>query len=102
MVTEKLADRDAFASWFGEFSSAPKYPEVDWTPEEPAEADIVGAWIANGEPLTRNPASRFSFVRAAGGAVLLFVDGESFETADEAAAFAELLCAQDDMIVDAA
>jgi 50S ribosomal protein L16 3-hydroxylase len=100
MVTEKLSDRNAFAKWFGEYSSAPKYPEVDWTPEEPAEADDLRSWIANGEPLTRNPASRFSFVRQAGSKVLLFVDGESFETAGDAAAFAELLCAQDGMVVD--
>jgi 50S ribosomal protein L16 3-hydroxylase len=100
MVTEKLADRNAFAKWFGEYSSAPKYPEVDWTPEEPAEADDLRSWIANGEPLTRNPASRFSFVRQAGGKVFVFVDGASFETAGDAATFAELLCAQDGMVVD--
>jgi 50S ribosomal protein L16 3-hydroxylase len=100
MVTEKLSDRNAFAKWFGEYSSAPKYPEVDWTPEEPAEADDVRLWIGNGEPLTRNPASRFSFVRQEGGAVLLFVDGSSFESTGDAAAFAELLCAQDSIVVD--
>jgi 50S ribosomal protein L16 3-hydroxylase len=101
MVTEKLADRNAFSRWFGEYTSAPKYPEVDWKPEEPADAEQLQEWIENGEPLTRNPASRFSFVRADGGAVLLFVDGECFETAHEAASFAEALCAQEDMIVDA-
>jgi 50S ribosomal protein L16 3-hydroxylase len=100
MITEKLADRNAFAKWFGEYTSAPKYPEVDWTPEEPAEADDLRSWIANSEPLTRNPASRFSFVRAEGGAVILFVDGESFDAAEDAASFAELLCAQDSMVVD--
>jgi 50S ribosomal protein L16 3-hydroxylase len=100
MVTEKLADRNAFARWFGEYTSAPKYPEVDWNPEEPAEAKQLRSWIANGEPLTRNPASRFSFVRAEGDAVLLFVDGECFEAAGATAAFAEMLCSQDAMIVD--
>ncbi len=100
MVTEKLADRNAFARWFGEYTSAPKYPEVDWNPEEPADSGKLQVWIANGEPLTRNPASRFSFVRAEGGAVLMFVDGECFETVGDAAAFAEMLCAQDGMVVD--
>ncbi len=99
MVTEKLTDRNAFARWFGEYTSAPKYPEVDWKPEEPADITQLQEWIANGEPLTRNPASRFSFVRA-DAAVLLFVDGASFETVGEAAAFAEQLCANEDMIVD--
>jgi 50S ribosomal protein L16 3-hydroxylase len=100
MVTEKLADRSAFARWFGEYTSAPKYPEVDWKPEELADAEELRSWIANGEPLTRNPASRFSFVRQHGGAVILFVDGESFDTTGQATALAELLCAQDTMIID--
>ena len=100
MVTEKLADRDAFARWFGEYSSAPKYPEVDWTPEEPGEAGQLQEWIANGEPLTRNPASRFSFVRQDEGAVLLFVDGECFETVGDAASFAETVCAQDEVVIN--
>ena len=99
MVTEKMVDRDAFARWFGAYTSAPKYPEVDWTPEEPVQAVQLRSWIADCDPLTRNPASRFSYVRAEGGAVLLFVDGECFETAGEAALFAELLCAQEDLIV---
>ena len=102
MVTEKLTDADAFARWFGAYTSAPKYPDVDWSPEEPASADDVRDWIAQSEPLTRNPASRFAFVRQDGGAVLLFVDGTSFETTGDAAAFAEMLCAQDSFAVDPA
>ena len=101
MVTEKLADRNAFARWFGEYTSAPKYPEVDWNPEEPVEAEQLQSWIANGEPLTRNPASRFSFVQQEGGGLMLFVDGECFETEGATAAFAKLLCAHEDMVVDA-
>ena len=100
MVTEKLADRDAFARWFGAYTSAPKYPEVDWQPEEPVDAEQLRSWIENEELLTRNPASRFSFVRQEGDAVLLFVDGECFETAGEVAAFAEALCAKEDTVVD--
>ena len=34
MITEKLADREAFARWFGGYNSTPKYPEIDWAPEE--------------------------------------------------------------------
>src|SRR3546814_15021788 len=29
MVTETLRDRAAFARWFGQYSSTPKYPELD-------------------------------------------------------------------------
>ena len=94
MVTEKLTDRAAFARWFGGYNSTPKYPDIDWQPEAPVEVAELRERLANGEPLTRNPASRFSFIRQA-GSVLLFVDGGCFECTGETAAFAETLCAQD-------
>ena len=94
MMADRLLDEQAFARWFGEYSSTPKYPEVDWRPEHPPQMDEVRDSIAGGVPLVRNPASRCSFVRQEGGRVLLFVDGRSFECSGETAAFAERLCAQ--------
>ncbi len=101
MVMEKLGDRRAFARWFGEYISAPKYPEVDWAPETPMSHEEVCARLATGEVLQRNPASRFSFVREGEG-VLLFVDGECFECVGEVAAFAEMLCGRDDIRIELA
>jgi 50S ribosomal protein L16 3-hydroxylase len=100
MISEKLADRDAFARWFGEYNSTPKYPEQDWQPEEPIEVAELRERLASGEALHRNPASRFSFMRQRAGGVMLFVDGACFECAGEVATFAEALCAQDQVIVD--
>ena len=94
MITEKLTDRKAFARWFGGYNSTPKYPEVDWAPEEPASIEGVREYLADGSALARNPASRFSFIRH-DIELLLFVDGECFECSDETAAFAEILCAKD-------
>ncbi len=94
MITEKLADRKAFARWFGGYNSTPKYPEIDWQPEEPASIEDVREYLADGSALARNPASRFSFVRN-GTELLLFVDGECFECQGETTAFAEQLCAED-------
>jgi len=94
MITEKLADRKAFARWFGSFNSTPKYPEIDWQPEEPASIEDVREYLADGSALARNPASRFSFIRN-GTELLLFVDGECFECQGDTAAFAEILCAED-------
>lgn len=94
MVTEKLADPEAFARWFGRYNSTPKYPDVDWAPEEAVSAEEVRDRIASGAILARNPASRFAFARQ-GDALLLFVDGECFECAGETAAFAARLCAED-------
>ncbi len=100
MVLEKLSERETFARWFGEYNTTPKYPEVDWSPEELVSADTVREQIAGGARLTRNPASRFSFIRQEVG-VLLFVDGECFECSRDGAAFAERLCAGDGPAVGA-
>jgi 50S ribosomal protein L16 3-hydroxylase len=93
MVTDKLADKPAFARWFGAYNSASKYPEVNWGPEEPVDVEALRKRLAKGAPLYRNPASRFSFVREA-EVVVLFVDGEAFACAGEMVAFAERLCAR--------
>jgi 50S ribosomal protein L16 3-hydroxylase len=95
MVMGKLADRKAFSKWFGEFNSAPQYPEIDWSPEELFDAADVQQRLASGAMLVRNPASRFSFVRQDMGTLLLFVNGECHECEREAIAFAEALCASE-------
>jgi 50S ribosomal protein L16 3-hydroxylase len=92
MVMERLANPAAFARWFGEYNSTAKYPDIDWAPEAAVSVDELHSRLAAGEPLHRNPASRFSFLRREEG-VLLFVDGESFECDGEVGAFAEVLCA---------
>lgn len=94
MVTEALLDRDSFARWFGRYTSTPKYPDMDWRPDTPIKPEELRARCAEGAPLTRNPASRFSYIRHGSDAVSLFVDGESFECAAETAAFARQLCKQ--------
>jgi 50S ribosomal protein L16 3-hydroxylase len=93
MVVERMADPAHFARWFGSHISAPKYPDVDWRPEENLSADGIRQAIADGLPLLRNPASRFAFIRQGGGAVLLFADGASFACTGEGAVLAERLCA---------
>ncbi len=100
MITEALADREAFARWFGEFTTMPKYPENVWEPETALEIPELRARLAGNELLSRNPDSRFSFVRKDAGSLTLFVDGESFDCTGDACALAELLCGQGRMAVD--
>jgi 50S ribosomal protein L16 3-hydroxylase len=94
MVSEKMLDREAFVRWFGQYSSNPKYPDLDWSPEQPVTVAQVQERLRGGSQLCRNPASRFAFVRVEGGSLMLFVDGECFACDGRAAAFAERLCAQ--------
>ncbi len=100
MITEKLNDRAAFARWFGSYNSTRKYPEIDWSPDDPIGADELRQRLAAGDRLCRNPASRFSFIKAETGGVLLFVDGECFDCASDTGTFAERLCAKATMTVD--
>lgn len=95
MVAEKVLDRDAFARWFGEQNSERKYPDVDWRPDHPLGIEDLRACLADGVPLCRNPASRFSFIRRNADAVLLFVDGHCFECAGDTIAAAERICADE-------
>jgi 50S ribosomal protein L16 3-hydroxylase len=100
MVTEKMLDRTSFARWFGQYASSPKYPDLDWRPEVPIAIGEMHERLARDPHLHRNPASRFSFIRQPDGALLLFADGESFECGEEAAVFAEQICAQDRIAID--
>ena len=95
MVTEQLADRRAFARWFGGFTSAPKYPEIDWSSDDPVTAQDVREMIAARAVMARNPAHRFAFWRDGEDALVLCVDGECFECEGALAGFAERLCAHD-------
>lgn len=99
MVLEKLADRTEFARWFGQFNSAPKYPDMDWSPESPLTMAQVRRAAEAGRIL-RNFASRFVFFREGEGLVL-FVDGEAYPCTGAAARFAEALCAAQEVEIDA-
>jgi 50S ribosomal protein L16 3-hydroxylase len=94
MVMETLADPAGFARWLGQHATTPKYPETDWSPEEPFDAQELDAELLLGTPLARNPASRFAFIRQ-DGEVMLFVDGQAFACEGPAAAVAMALCAGD-------
>lgn len=94
MLREGLSDRAAFARWFGAYNSTPKYPEIDWRPEDPATVEQLRGALESGAPLQRNPASRYTFIRQDGGGVLLFVDGECFECEGKVAEIAAKLCGE--------
>jgi 50S ribosomal protein L16 3-hydroxylase len=102
MITETLQDSDSFARWFGAYATAPKYPELDWSPDEPVAPAALRERLGAGEPLHRNPASRFSFIRSGADSVLLFVDGACQACAGDLALFARALCAHNRLVLDRA
>lgn len=93
MVLARLGDRAAFARVFGELVTTPRYPEVDWSPDEPLSLAELRSARAAGGGLERNPASRFSFVAEGDGGCLLFVDGVTYACPAESAGCARALSA---------
>lgn len=92
MAIERLSDRAAFARWFGEHTTAPKNPDIDWRPETGLDAQAIARAIASGAAFSRNPAHRFAFVRTGPDALELFVDGHMRDCRGPLARFAEALC----------
>ncbi len=99
MILETAGDPQRFARWFGEYNSSRKYPEIDYTPDELMTQALVKQLIAHGTPLSRNPASRFSFIRQAKD-IMLFADGQCFICVGDSAPLAEILCAQSSLMLD--
>jgi 50S ribosomal protein L16 3-hydroxylase len=94
MIAQTLLDKDAFARWFGRYTTTRKYPDIDWAPEEEIDLARMRKAVAKGTWLQRNPASRFAFIARGPGEVLLMVDGECHECAGPGAQFARAVCAQ--------
>lgn len=93
MVRRKIDDRESFRRWFGQYGSSPKYGDVDNVPDVAlSEADIA-ARLDEGSELSRNPSSRFLFVRKDDDSLTLFADGQPHDCSEESARFAEQLCA---------
>jgi len=92
LATERLLDRDAFARWFGRYSTTPKYPEIDWRPEQPIVLEDLRIILGRGVQLLRNPASGFSFIKLDASSLLLFANGQCFPCEGATASFAERLC----------
>lgn len=92
IVMEALGDRDAFARWFGQYNSLPKY-DGDPVADAPIDEAALRVALAPGVALVRNPAARFSFIRQRDGGTLLFADGQVFECHAQAVLLAEQICA---------
>ena len=90
MVTGALADREAFATWFGAYVTEPRDERLDWAPEDEVTAEDLPSGPVS---LERNPASRFSFIRQGEDAVALFVDGRTYGCSGPAADAARKICA---------
>ena len=75
-LTERLAQKQNFASWFGCYVSQPKYPELIQPLDDELSAEDFSALLTGGVQLMKNPSSRFAFMESdEKDSVLLFADG---------------------------
>lgn len=96
-----LNDDTKLATWFGEYVTDPKYPELDQSPEDQIDADQLADALAQGElAFVRNEGSRVSFVEQNDDQVLLFVDGQSYECKGGSVQLAKLMCQTPNLIIN--
>ncbi len=82
MMQSKMNDKAIFASWFGQYSSSPKYGE--------SSINIPISTLKKGISLIRNMSSRFTYIE--GSPLILFVDGKDYACHGKAAEFARHIC----------
>lgn len=100
MVTGALADKNAFARWFGAYITEQKDDRVDWAPEDAITADDLVSAGEGPVVLERNPALRFGFIRQGEEAVVLFVGGARYACHGAAASVAQRICAKTEFELD--
>ena len=90
-IQETLNDPEAFALWFGQYSTAPKSEQIVLPAEEPVDAEILAARLQDGEQLIWNEGSRFAY-HETDNQTALFVDGEQYLLRGDACWLAPALC----------
>lgn len=101
IFSQFLNDDAKLASWFGEYVTDPKYPEVDQTPDEQITLQQLSDTLAQTElGFVRNEGSRVSFTQLNENEVLLFVDGKSYACKGTTCQLAKLLCQTPNLIVN--
>ncbi len=92
MVNEVMLDREDFTKWFGRYNSQPKYPDIEYGPNEIRSLEEIRNILQTGHIIERNPISRFSFIQSDQDTVTLFVDGHIYHCDSSAKEFAMQLC----------
>jgi 50S ribosomal protein L16 3-hydroxylase len=90
ILKELASDRDAIATWLGEYASEPKYDNIEALDPEVDEQEL-NSLIDQGAILLCNEASRFCYTSTTQGTTL-FVDGLSYPLVADLTSFARQLC----------
>jgi 50S ribosomal protein L16 3-hydroxylase len=97
LLTEHMSDERLLLTWFGQFMTEPRYPELVSGPEI-EEADFLAA-LEDGAVLVRNPSARLAWSEVDVGLVL-FASGQSRLLPPHLKELLRLICAADALHTD--
>ena len=97
LLTEHMSDERLLLTWFGQFMTEPRYPELVSGPEI-EEADFLAA-LEDGAVLVRNPSARLAWSEVDVG-LLLFASGQSRLLPAHLKELLRLICAADALHTD--
>ena len=97
LLAEHMGDERLLLTWFGQFMTEPRYPELV-AGEEVAEADLL-AELEQGALLVRNPSARLAWSEVDED-LLLFASGQSRLLPGELRDLLKLICAADALHID--
>jgi 50S ribosomal protein L16 3-hydroxylase len=97
LLTEHMSDERLLMTWFGQFMTEPKYPELIAGIEIDEEAFLAG--LEDGAVLVRNPSARMAWSEV-GEDLVLFASGQSRLLSASLRELLKLVCAADALHID--
>ncbi|MBD9516995.1 MULTISPECIES: cupin domain-containing protein [Pseudomonadaceae] len=89
LLQEHMSDERLLLTWFGQFMTEPRYPEL--VAGEEIEEDDLTAAIEDGEVLIRNPSARMAWSEVDVG-LLLFASGQTVVLPEKLRDLLKLVC----------
>jgi 50S ribosomal protein L16 3-hydroxylase len=98
LLAEHMSDERLLLTWFGQFMTEPRYPELVVGPEDVEEDDVLSA-LEQGAVLIRNPSARLAWSEVDDD-LLLFASGQSRYLPGKLRELLKLICAADALHTD--
>jgi 50S ribosomal protein L16 3-hydroxylase len=98
LLAEHMSDERLLLTWFGQFMTEPRYPELVVGPEEVAEDDVMNE-LEQGAILVRNPSARLAWSEVDDD-LLLFASGQSRYLPGKLRELLKMICAADALHAD--
>jgi 50S ribosomal protein L16 3-hydroxylase len=98
LLAEHMSDERLLLTWFGQYMTEPRYPELVVGPEEIEEDDLLAS-LEQGAVLIRNPSARLAWSEVDDD-LLLFASGQSRYLPGKLRELLKLICAADALHID--